>query len=146
MQAEEALHYVRPLADGFDPITGEVLSETNPCQHPQVVRALYCAIAALQQQEKRDIKRAELPEAAGNPWTKEEEQLLVKNFGLNLPVGAIAKKHKRTRGAIESRLIRLGLIENRWHNNGNSSTTPSQSKSTQQQGYMDLVREINQPD
>ena len=48
---------------------------------------------------------------AGNAWTEHEEQQLVQAFDVGTAVAEIARAHQRTRGAITSRLIRLGRLQ-----------------------------------
>jgi len=52
-----------------------------------------------------------LPERAGRPWGDKEDELLAKRFDDGVDIKKLAIKHKRTRGAIESRLVKLGKIE-----------------------------------
>lgn len=53
METRGALTIVRKLADGVHPETGEVLRADCLYNHPQAVRALYCAIGALEFQDYR---------------------------------------------------------------------------------------------
>jgi len=48
---------------------------------------------------------------AFQPWTKEEEQLLIALFNEGETNAALAKKMQRREGAITARLIKLGLME-----------------------------------
>jgi len=48
---------------------------------------------------------------AYNPWTKEEESLLIEFHKEKYKVGEIAKKLKRQHGAIKARLKKLGLLD-----------------------------------
>jgi ATP-dependent DNA helicase RecQ len=43
------------------------------------------------------------------PWTEEEEKRLLNLYHAGERVGDIAKQHRRTRGAIQSRLKKLGI-------------------------------------
>lgn len=45
MDIERAKEILRTLADGTDPLTGEVLSDDNVCNKVEVVRALHCVRA-----------------------------------------------------------------------------------------------------
>jgi ATP-dependent DNA helicase RecQ len=49
------------------------------------------------------------PEQAGNNWTVEEDDLLRTEFEYNTSIESMAESHGRTRGAISSRLKKLGL-------------------------------------
>ena len=48
MDIERAKEILRTLADGTDPLTGEVLSDDNVCNRVEVVRALHCVLNELE--------------------------------------------------------------------------------------------------
>lgn len=103
---------VRALAEGFDPRTGEEFGGEGPWSDPTVIRALFLAARALERANRPDAgkEQAGLPPAAGKPWTAEEDARLTSEFQTTKDVVALAERHARTRGAIEARLVRLGLI------------------------------------
>ena len=48
------------LADGIDPLTGEVLPKDHVCNKGEIVRALHCAVEELShRQKKRCLKTME---------------------------------------------------------------------------------------
>lgn len=51
------------------------------------------------------------PQNAGKPWTKEEENRLVRNFRKGNAIPGLARQHQRTENAIRFRLEQLGEIE-----------------------------------
>lgn len=53
----------------------------------------------------------ERPQNAGKPWTKEEENRLVRNFRKGNAISELARQHQRTENAIRIRLEQLGEIE-----------------------------------
>jgi len=110
MDVNTALTIVKALADGANPFTGEVLPHNSVYQHPQVVRALFTAIEALERTQKRSQRKRHLPEKAGTPWTPQEDEGLSRAFDGGKSIEDLAKAHQRTRGAIESRLAKLGTI------------------------------------
>ncbi len=110
MEVSKALEIVRALADGTDPYTGEVYPAESPYQNAETVRALFTAIDALERAERRRKRKRELPERAGEPWDDEEDSVLIKRFEEDVGVKEIAVEHKRTEGAIRSRLEKLGKI------------------------------------
>jgi hypothetical protein len=57
MEILEALVIVRKLANGVHPETGEAVQGDSMYQSPQAVRALHCAIAALEFQHERERTR-----------------------------------------------------------------------------------------
>ena len=97
------------LADGVDPFSGEVFPPDHVLQRPQIIRALFHAILAL----KPAKPATDLPAAAGKPWSKEEDGRLEQEFDAAMPIKDIAALHNRSRGAITSRLVRLGKIATR---------------------------------
>jgi len=111
MDYNTALKIIQTLSDGIDPVTGEVFPADSPYQNAQTVRALFTAIDALEAVIKRNNKRKSLPERAGKGWDKTESDLLVQRFDEGATIEELAKEHKRTRGAIESQLAKLGKID-----------------------------------
>jgi len=110
MDPQRAVGILAALADGTDPVTGEVFSADSPYQNPDVVRALHAAIAALQSRAAAAERSSSLPDNAGKAWSTAEEQLLVQNFDAGMSEPELAKAHQRTKGSIRSRLVRLGKI------------------------------------
>lgn len=108
-----ALSILRALADGIDPHSGEVFPAGSPWQHPDTVRALFAAIAALEVSESRPARRADLPLQAGKAWNAEEDAHLREGFAAGSTAAELAEAHARSVGAIRSRLVRLGLISER---------------------------------
>ena len=111
MEISEALQIIHALADGIDPFTGEQFPLESPYQHPQTVRALFKAIDALELQQQRENREKSLPANAGMPWSKAEDTKLIKAFDDGMTIKDLAERHKRTTGAIQSRLLKLGKIE-----------------------------------
>jgi len=112
MDKVKALEIVSALAEGHNPYTGEIFENDNVFQNPDTVRALYLARDILSRQIKLDSQKRALPENVGMAWTQEEEDELVKGFDAGVMVKELAVKHCRTRGAIESRLAKLGKLSN----------------------------------
>jgi len=110
METVEARKIIRNLADGIDPVTGEVFPMDSPYQHPQVIRSLYDALAAMDRQKKaRQVDPLHLK--AGSPWTNEEEAQLIDAFDSGMQIEDLAKIHSRSLAAITARLEKLGKIE-----------------------------------
>ena len=105
------------LADGVDPFSGEVFPKDHVLQQPQIIRALFHAIRALKSEPSTSTSTSKpkqtLPAAAGKAWNNEEDLQLVREFDSAMPIAQIAAIHQRTRGAISSRLVRLGKITRR---------------------------------
>ncbi len=108
MDIERAKELLSSLADGINPLTGEVLSKYDSCNQVEIVRALHTALRELERFPKKKDKN--LPENAGNPWTREDEAWLCKMFDSGATRKALCERLKRTPGAIASRLVRLGKL------------------------------------
>jgi hypothetical protein len=112
MEKQTAVHILSTLAQGIDPHTGESFPADSPYQHPDTVRALFQALQALADPAGRTRPGAQaLPENAGKPWSDEEDNALAAAFDAGKPVPELAECHRRTRAAIQARLVRLGKIE-----------------------------------
>lgn len=101
---------IKILSDGIDPFTGEIFPENSPYQHPDTVRALFKAIDALRRIQSGQVRRENLPENAGKPWTGEEDNQLINSYDGGKSLKGISEEYKRTEGAIKSRLLKLGKI------------------------------------
>lgn len=55
MDSQRATEILSILAEGIDPITGEVFPEESPYQNVQIIRALHKAIKALKKQRSAKI-------------------------------------------------------------------------------------------
>jgi hypothetical protein len=103
--AKSEVEILRELAAGRCPFTGEELPIENCYQSTEVVRALFAAIGALEREAKPQI-----PRNAGRSWSPEEDASLGSRFDRGVPIPELAREHERTRGAIVSRLEKLGKI------------------------------------
>lgn len=110
MEISEALRTIESLADGVDPVTGEIFAHDSPYQSPQILRALFVAIRALEQRKVRQTREKSLPENASKPWEESEGERLYNSFDAGTTLMELARQHNRTEGAIESRLVRLGKL------------------------------------
>lgn len=102
MDINRAREIVAILSECIDPTTGEVLSDDNVCNKPEVLRALYTEL-------KHTESLKNLPENAGKPWTKEDDALLVELYKSGSSIKELKEKFKRTSGSIRSRLEHLGV-------------------------------------
>ena len=110
MDATQALAIVRSLANGVDPESGEVFPPDSPYQRPQVVRALYVAASALEQLERFERRRAQLPAKTGQPWTEDEDRKLLAAFDAGRALQELAAAHERTPAAVRARLVKYGRL------------------------------------
>ena len=106
MDIERAKEILGYLADGIDPFTGALLDKDSICNQADVVRAFHTIQTEL---DKR--KRNNLPENNGKPWTDELDIELAEMFDAGMSEKELSERFKRTRGSINSRLKRLGKID-----------------------------------
>jgi len=112
MDRLESLKILKQLADRVDPYTGEMLPDHSPYQQPKTVRALFYAIMALEGLKESTQRAASRLVNAGKSWEAAEDDQLKAEFDDNMSISELAKKHQRTAGAIQARLIRLGKLPN----------------------------------
>ncbi len=74
-RSNEQKELLEILADGIDPLTGEVLPDDHVCNKGEIVRALHCAVEEMSRRRKRP-----LPENNGKPWTEELDSELCRLF------------------------------------------------------------------
>jgi hypothetical protein len=74
MNAKRASLIFRSLVQGVDPLSGEELPADGVLQCASVLRALLTGIAALDEQQAREARRAKRPPNVGRPWTQDEER------------------------------------------------------------------------
>ena len=125
MRRDRATEIIRSLVDGLDPHTGLKFPPDSPYQQADTVRALYVALEALDQPAGKPKRPADpnRPQV-GRPWTPEEEQKLRDAFTTHKPIPEIAATHGRTPGAVTSRLVRLGLIQDDFSHPAHRPATP----------------------
>ncbi len=111
MDEVTALRLIDTLANGVNPASGEVLAADNPCQQPEVLRALWLASRALQEQRLRNLRQNNLPANVGKPWSEDENNALIAEFHSGRALTDIASLHQRTQAGIQARLEKLGLLQ-----------------------------------
>lgn len=113
MELVQAIEIMKSLADGLDPQTHEPLAHESVYQNPDAARALYTALGVLEETRQREERKAQLPPNAGRAWDEAEDQKLCDEFHRAVPFDEMAQVHCRTRGAIISRLVKLGKVRPR---------------------------------
>ncbi len=93
------------------PIPVKFCRTTAPINTPQTVRALFCAVQALERVEDRQEREKCLPENAGKAWDEAEDARLCDGFDAGRNVKELAQRHKRTQGSIRSRLEKWGRLQ-----------------------------------
>jgi len=111
MERQTATSILQALAHGIDPRTGEAWPADSPYQHPDTVRALFCALQALEGGDAPPSRPARTPPGnAGKPWSEEEDHRLAAGFDAGIRIPELAGQHDRSRAAIEARLLKLGKL------------------------------------
>lgn len=108
MDIKQAKEYLAALADGINPLTGEILPEWDSCNQAEIVHALHTAVMVMDNNLKHPPKPR--PENHGKPWTEDEDQQLLEEYRGGQSGSEIAKAHIRSKGAIAARLVRLGEL------------------------------------
>jgi hypothetical protein len=119
MELSEARPIVLTLAQGVDPITGEVFAADSPYNHPSIIRALFAVHdharrtgGALGPDERRQRNLDQgRPRNTGLPWSEEDRARVASGFEHGEAVETLATELERTRSAIQSELVRQGLLE-----------------------------------
>lgn len=118
MRIDKVISILEAVAAGYDPGTGELIG-AKVFHAPDVIRAFFAAAQLLRQmpatspatpEEGRSL-RSEKPAVAGSRWSSEEDAKVCAEFDGGMSIHDIATEHNRTRGAITSRLVKLGRID-----------------------------------
>jgi hypothetical protein len=150
MDDRHALAIVSALANGANPITGEMFASDSPYQSPDVIRALFVATRALESQlgatavrvtpianeSRESIKPPRAQDKsphsarpgqsnAGKAWTADEDKQLLAAFDGNTSLAEIAKAHGRTQNGVRARLEKHGRLQpsdaTRWPSRSDTS-------------------------
>ncbi|MGA4289648.1 hypothetical protein ACI2TJ_22995 [Ralstonia nicotianae] len=76
-----------------------------------MIRALLCAVDALEPKRRPARQDSDRPANAGTSWTAEEDKRLLEAFDVGSTPAQLAIEHGRTRGAITARLTRHGRLQ-----------------------------------
>ncbi|HEV7766016.1 MAG TPA: hypothetical protein VGQ76_13510 [Thermoanaerobaculia bacterium] len=108
MAQNQVVTILESLANGVDPTTGA--SAHDVFATPDVIRALFIAAGQLRG-EPPIASRKSQPAAAGQRWTDDEDAVVCCEFDHGVALSEIATRHGRTKGAITSRLVKLGRTD-----------------------------------
>jgi hypothetical protein len=118
MDDSKALSIVSALANGVNPLTGEIFPADSVYQSPDIVRALFVAARRLEGGSANGTSvtsspsrpRSPTPSNVGKPWADEEDQRLLAEFDRGRSPRELAGLHGRTLAGIEARLEKHGRI------------------------------------
>ena len=99
------------LADGVNPLTGEVLPDSDSCNQVEVVRAIHTILKCINAETAKS--KDSMPENAGKPWTRADEEILCRMFDTGCPGEVICNHFQRSHGSIAAKLVKLGKIRER---------------------------------
>lgn len=111
MDILRAKEIVTALADGINPLTGEILSSDDSCNQAEVVRALYAILEYVNANVDDTKPQKPKPENAGKPWTDTEKKEVEAEYNSGMKISEIARRHGRSRGSIEAKLAQMGVID-----------------------------------
>ncbi|MET1054617.1 MAG: hypothetical protein ABWY16_04855 [Pedobacter sp.] len=94
------------LADGVNPVSGDVFPAGSIYQQPEIIRALFYAVNEV----RSGVGNTKRGGNQGKPWSPEEEELLIQQFHEEMKISEIARVHERTTGSIRARLVKLELL------------------------------------
>jgi hypothetical protein len=117
MDETKTVAILSALANGVNPLTGEIFGADSPYQQTEVVRALFAALERFKSVEPPTSKpkpnpktRADAPSNVGKPWTEEEDRRLLAEFDRGRKPTELARELGRTLAGIEARLERHGKL------------------------------------
>lgn len=123
MNNEEARRILAQLAEGVDPITGEVFPDHHVCNESVVIRALYKAMSVLEDPAHDDFlpQRAEQKERCSRanrvnnskPWTTEEDTYLRHAHRCGATYEQMSAHLLRSPRVIRCRSVFLGLADSK---------------------------------
>ena len=129
MDETKTVAILSALANGVNPLTGEIFGADSPYQQAEVVRALFAAVERFKSAAQHEVKpeiasklnqnpnqkpnqktRGDAPSNVGKPWTEEEDRRLLAEFERGRKPAELAREHGRTLAGIEARLERHGKL------------------------------------
>ncbi|QTL34873.1 hypothetical protein [Pseudoalteromonas viridis] len=120
MDQQQVASIVHGLANGIDPITGEILPEHSPYNHPDVIRALFQSlqwqpkakkVKKTQAQKQQENLEKGLPKNYGLPWSDTDIAQVIELYKGNTEIDRIAGELARKPGSIIAVLNKQGVID-----------------------------------
>lgn len=114
MTSDRAMEILRCMANGVDPITGEVLEPGHICNSPDVIRALCMAAYAMSGAADAPASACKAEKLnAGRPWTVEDLDALEHMYRGGASMAWICKRLQRRERGVLKQLVYLGLAEDK---------------------------------
>jgi len=110
MDNAKAQALIAALANGINPLTGEVFPVDSPYQSPDVVRALFAAGRALES-KARARPRGSQAANAGKIWSDDDERQLLSEFDAGRTLPELAQSLGRSLAGIQARLEKNGRLQ-----------------------------------
>lgn len=110
MDISKAKEIILNLHDGINPFTGEICTNDDLINNPEMKIALLLCLKGLDKLHAVEERLSKQPKNSGRPWSTEEESLLIERFKCGYNIENLALLHERTEWAIESRLLKNGLL------------------------------------
>lgn len=119
MEQDNVISVLDSLANGVDPVTGEVFPMNSPYNHPEVIRALFHALKlmpkekkakkSLEEKQQENLSQGR-PMNYGLPWLDTDVNWAVQVFQQGMAIDAIAQQLARKPSSIISLLKKQGII------------------------------------
>lgn len=104
MDQKQTISVLEALANGVDPMTGEVLPAASPYNSPEVIRALFHALKlipkpkrlkkSVEEKQQANLSKG-LPKNYGLPWSEEDLSKVIHDYQSGFPVENIAQEVHR---------------------------------------------------
>ena len=107
MTESEAKLYLLAMADGIDPMTGEILPDDHLLREDPIREALLLAAHLLSSEPRDPRGRKNGKLNAGRPWTKQDDTELLRLTAAGFSPEEIAKQLQRRVRGINNRLAAL---------------------------------------
>lgn len=115
MDETKSVAILSALAQGVNPLTGEIFEPDSPYQHADVVHALHFAVERMRQsdpshQGTKARSRSAERSNVGKPWTEAEDERLLAEFDRGRTPSEVARDLGRTLAGVEARLEKHGRL------------------------------------
>jgi len=114
MNQEQIISIIEALANGIDPLTGEVLPDTSPYNQPEIIRALFQVTKlipkakrpkkTIEQKQQENIDKG-LPKNYGLAWGEDDIEAVITKYKSDVTIECIADEQARKPSSI------IGLLK-----------------------------------